>query len=173
LQCNFTCSWGLIIVEKNNVHLVKVNNASYWVYRYEGHLNGIDNAVVLLCWRENAFKQPRAMHAFLCTDTELSTQVILEYYSKRWPIEIFFRHTKGNLGLNQYQVRSTIAIDRFILLVTLTYLYCVMGTGQYRKFGAGLADVRKTTEREQVAWIYKKAQNNVPLAEILQQLKIA
>lgn len=87
-------------IEKNDVYLVTVNNSKYWVYRYEGNLNGIDDAVVLLCWPENAFKKEKALHAFLCTDTELDTQTILEYYSKRWPIEIFFRQTKNNLGLN-------------------------------------------------------------------------
>jgi hypothetical protein len=95
------------------------------------------------------------------------------FNGKRWPIELFFRHTKGTLGLNQYQVRSTVDIDRFSLLVTLTYLYCVRGTGQYRKFSSGLAAVRKTTEHEQVSWFEKKAPTNVPLEEIIQQLKIA
>nr|WP_231292763.1 hypothetical protein [Thermoanaerobacterium thermosaccharolyticum] len=32
---------------------------------------------------------------------------MLNYYNQRWPIEIFFRQTKNNLGLNTYQVRST------------------------------------------------------------------
>ncbi|WP_349292279.1 transposase [Thermoanaerobacterium thermosaccharolyticum] len=43
----------------------------------------------------------------MCTDTELDTKTILNYYNQRWPIEIFFRQTKNNLGLNTYQVRST------------------------------------------------------------------
>ncbi|NEU05022.1 hypothetical protein [Clostridium senegalense] len=34
-------------IEKNDVHLVTVNNSKYWVYPYEGNLNGIDNEVVL------------------------------------------------------------------------------------------------------------------------------
>lgn len=43
-------------IEKNDVCLVIVNNSKYWFYRYEGKLNGIDNAVVLFCWSENPFK---------------------------------------------------------------------------------------------------------------------
>ncbi|WP_231969027.1 hypothetical protein [Thermoanaerobacterium sp. RBIITD] len=39
-------------IEKNEVHLVTVNSSRYWVYRYEGALNGIDNAVVLICLKK-------------------------------------------------------------------------------------------------------------------------
>ena len=34
-------------IEKNDVCLVTVNNSKYYVYRYEGNLKGIDNAIVL------------------------------------------------------------------------------------------------------------------------------
>ena len=93
-------------IRKDDVRLVTVNRQSYWVYRYEGALNDLDNAVVLITWHEDALFNPKAMRCFLSTDTELDTQRTLEYYSKRWPIEIFFRQTKGNLGINQYQVRQ-------------------------------------------------------------------
>ncbi|WP_231968967.1 transposase [Thermoanaerobacterium sp. RBIITD] len=61
--------------------------------------------------------------SFICTDTELDTETILNYYSQRWPIEIFFRQTKNNLGLNTYRVRSTKSIDRLLCLISMTYLY--------------------------------------------------
>lgn len=70
-------------IKKNDICLVTVNNSKYWVYRYEGNLNGINNAVVLFCWYENEFKKNGLLHAFLCIDTKLSTRAILEYYSKR------------------------------------------------------------------------------------------
>lgn len=74
-----------------------VNGSSYWTYRYEGALNDIDNAVVLLCWPEHAFGEPKGLRAFLCTNVSLETKTILAYYAKRWPIEIFFRQSKNNL----------------------------------------------------------------------------
>nr|WP_235062578.1 hypothetical protein [Thermoanaerobacterium aotearoense] len=42
-------------IEKNEVCLVTVNGSIYWVYRYEGALNDIDNAIVVLCWSEESF----------------------------------------------------------------------------------------------------------------------
>ncbi|WP_199882975.1 hypothetical protein [Clostridium beijerinckii] len=71
-------------IEKNYVCLVTLSNSKYWTYRYEENLNGIDNAIVLFCLPENAFKKDGALHTFLGTDTELSTKRIIEYYSKRW-----------------------------------------------------------------------------------------
>ncbi|MBJ6362343.1 transposase [Paenibacillus sp. MAHUQ-46] len=78
-------------IRKEDVRLVTVNHASYWTYRYEGALNDIDNAVVLLCWPEHAFGESKALRAFLCTDVSLETETISAYYAKHWPIEIFFR----------------------------------------------------------------------------------
>ncbi len=36
-------------------HLVTVKQRQYYVYRYEGNLNGIENTVVLLTYPKNAF----------------------------------------------------------------------------------------------------------------------
>jgi len=153
--------------------LPSVGRASYWVYRYEGALHGIDQAIVILCWPKNAFKKPHRLHAFLCTDTELSTQTILEYYSQRWPIEIFFRQNKGNLGLNKYQVHSSQAIDRILALVALAYLYCTMGTGTYQPLGVGLRTVRGRTKRQSIAMIYSAAQKGVSLEDVFSRFKVA
>ena len=116
--------------------------------------------------------KPGALHAFLCTDTELDTQTILEYYSKHWPIEIFFRQTKNNLGLNTYRVRSSKSIDRILLLIALTYLFCTMRTGSFCYLGESLISIRKETKRHRVEWIYQSAQNKVPIEVIFEQLNI-
>lgn len=160
-------------IKKDDVRLVTVNRQSYWVYRYEGALNDLDNAVVLITWHEDALFNPKAMRCFLSTDTELDTQKTLEYYSKRWPIEIYFRQTKGNLGINQYQVRHITAIKRFWALTVLTYLFCVLGKPKVSSFAKGLSFARKEVKRNLFAWIYNQSQAGVPLSHILVRLKVA
>ena len=160
-------------IASNDVHLVTVNRQSYWVYRYEGALNNIDNAVALFCWPKDAFLNPKAMRAFLCTDMTLDTKTALEYYSKRWPIETFFRQTKGNLGLNQYQMRNITAIKRFWALTTLTYLFCAIGMSKISSFAKGLHHVRREFKANLFSWIYNQAQAGVSLATILVRLKSA
>ena len=55
-------------VTDKDVRLVTVNGSSYWVHRYEGAINSIENAVVLLSWTENALQKSKALHA-LCVPT--------------------------------------------------------------------------------------------------------
>lgn len=160
-------------IGKNDVRLVTVNRQSYWVYRYEGALNEIDNAVVLFCWPKDAFLNPKAMRVFLCTDMELDTQTILKYYSKRWPIETFFRQAKGNLALNQYQMRSITAIKRFWALTVLTYLFCIIGTSKATSFASGILSIRKQVKSNLYVWIFTQAKAGLSLAQILDRLKCA
>ena len=65
---------------RSNFRLVTVKKQKYYVYRYEGKLNGIENAVVLLGYPEKAFGNPKALRAFLSTDVSLSLDETLSYY---------------------------------------------------------------------------------------------
>ena len=113
---------ALLSVTHSDFHLVTVKNQTYYVYRYEGKLNGIENAVVLLSYPEKAFGNPKALRAFLSTDVSLSTDKILSYYVCRWPIEIFFRQCKDKLALDSYQIRSAQGIRRFCFLIVVSQI---------------------------------------------------
>jgi hypothetical protein len=153
-------------IEKNDVDLVTVNGNKYYVYRYEGKLNGIDNAVVLISWPESAFKNPKALKAFICTDTSLETAAILEYYAQRWGIETFFGQSKDSLGFGKYQIRSIEGIDRLWTIMSLFHLMCTTGLGRNMAFGDGLLYLRKAVLKERIALIYQCAQNKVPIEDI-------
>ena len=68
-----------------------VKKQKYYVYWYEGKLNGIEHAVVFLSYPEKAWGNPKALRAFLRTDVSLTTNEILSYYVCRWLVEVFFR----------------------------------------------------------------------------------
>lgn len=80
-----------------DVSLVTVGSREFYVYRYEGELNGIPNAAVILSYPKDGFGNPKALRVFLSTNAELSTQEILDTYTKRWPIELFSGRAKVNL----------------------------------------------------------------------------
>ena len=90
----------------------------YMVYRYEGALNKTDH-VVLLSYPEGALGKKNALRVFLCSDIFLSAETILEYYTHRWSIEVFFRSHKRYMGLNSFMVRAANAIDRLLLVLAL------------------------------------------------------
>ena len=95
-------------------------NRQYYVYRYEGNLNGVENAVVLISYPKEAFQCPKALR----TDVSLGTEEILNQYVERWPVEIFFRQSKGKLAFSQYQIRTSEGIHRYWLLMSLAHLIC-------------------------------------------------
>ena len=88
------------------VSLVTVGSREFYVYRYEGKLNDIPNAAVILSYPKEGFGNPKALRVFLSTNVGLSTQEILGTYTKRWFIELFFRQSKSKLALDKYQIRS-------------------------------------------------------------------
>lgn len=98
-------------------HLVKVGGHEYWVHRYEGALNGIGHAAVLLSYPKNSFGKGQALRLFLCSDPDFSDEEILSHYARRWKIEVMFKRHKMYLGLKSFMVRSAKAIDRLLVIV--------------------------------------------------------
>ena len=101
-----------ICKDNPNVSLVTVGKRSYYVYRYQGKMNGRDDAVVLLSYPENAFGEAKALRIFISTRTELSAQEILGIYANRWSIEVFFRNCKQKLAFDKCQLRKKKGITR-------------------------------------------------------------
>ena len=154
-------------ITKVDVDLVTVNGSEYYVYRYEGKLNNIDNAIVLMSWPKKAFKNPKALRAFICTDVSLSTATILDYYTNRWCIETFFSQAKDSLGFGKYQIRSVKGIERLWTLMSLFHLLCTTGLGKVMPFGEGMRLLRRSILEERIAFIYQCAQQGVPFEEVL------
>ncbi|MEB3751123.1 IS701 family transposase ISAfl1 [Geobacillus icigianus] len=84
-------------IEPNDTRLVTVGNERDRVYRYEGALNGLDDAVVLLAWKADQPMTPDHLHVVFDTDRELSDEDILRYDAQRWTIECVFRQAKDQL----------------------------------------------------------------------------
>ncbi|MEB3749923.1 hypothetical protein EP10_000762 [Geobacillus icigianus] len=84
-------------IEPNDTHLVTVGKERYRVYRYEGAIHGLDDAVVRLAWKADEPMTPDHIHVVLSTDRELGDEEILRYYAQRWTIECFFRQAKDQL----------------------------------------------------------------------------
>ena len=151
---------ALLSVTHSDFNLVTVKSKKYYVYRYEGKLNGIENAVVLLSYPEKAFGNPKALRAFLSTDVSLSTDEILSCYVCRWPIEVFFRQCKDKLALDNYQIRSAQGIRRYWLLMSLAHYICITGTGEFCSFENGYHRICDTIQQEQYRYLFQCARKS-------------
>lgn len=164
-------------IEDNDLDVVTVKGKKYKVYRYEGGINGIDNAVVLICCEaDSTVEKPTCI---MSTDIELSTITILEYYSKRWNIETSFLYLKDRLGLKHYQMRKLKGLKRFWSIVYLAYTY--VEVYRFRKsqeqkeftLGDAIRSIKGVTFQDLIKFIYHKAANNVAIDELFKILKIA
>ena len=148
-------------VTETGFDLVTVKNRRYYVYRYEGNLNDIENAVVLLSYPEKAFGNPKALRAFISTNVALSTLEILTCYVCRWPIEVFFRQCKTRLALDTYQIRSSKGIQRYKLLMSMAHYICVIGTGRYQSFQEGHQLIRSIIQQEKYQYLFQCAKSSI------------
>ena len=144
-------------VTHKNFDLVTVKGRNYYVYRYEGNLNGIENAIVLFSYPEKAFGKPKALRAFLCMDVSLSTNEILDNYVCRWPIEVFFRQYKDKLALDSYQIRSAQGIRRYWLIMSFAHYMCVVETGEVCPFETGYHKISDIIQMEKYLTLYQCA----------------
>jgi len=148
-------------------NLVTVGKRSYYVFRYEGSLNAIENAVVLTSYSKNAFGSSRALRAFICTDCSLSTQEILNLYQERWSIEVFFQQAKQRLALDKYQIRTSTGIRRYWLLMSLAFYICCLGTGAFMLLPDGLIAFQTALQKERITYIYQFGVARKPLDHLL------
>lgn len=144
-----------------------VGSRSYYVYQYEGSLNDIDNAVVLISYPTDAFHAPKALRAFISTDVFLSTREILNKYVERWPIEVFFRQSKDKLSFSRYQVRSSKGIRRYWLLMSLAHLIAYTGCGETMFFRDGYAYLYSHIQEERLHFIYQCGARHIPFEKVL------
>ena len=116
------------MLPNDQYHPVTVGGHEYLVYRYEGALNGIEKAVVLLSYPKGAFGNKNALRIFICSDLNLSVQEILTHYTRRWKIEVMFKLHKMYLGLKSFMVRSAKAVDRLLVIFPLAHFFFIAFT---------------------------------------------
>lgn len=148
-------------------HLVTVGNRDYYVSLYEGRLNSIENAIVLICYPKEHFGNKATLKAFLCTDVSLSLEEILSIYTERWSIEIFFRDTKGKLALDQYQIRSSQGIQRYWMLMSFVHFLCCTGTGKNVDFQTGRSILQREIHRKEIEFFLICGQKGMTTDEVL------
>lgn len=131
------CDYAAML-PNDQYHLVTVGGHDYWIHRYEGALNGIEKAVVLLSFPKNAFGLRKALRVFVCSDIALSDEEILTHYTHRWEIEVMFKQHKMYMGLKSFMVRSSKAIDRLLIIFPLAHLFFVFLSDTPLPLSAGI-----------------------------------
>ena len=158
---------GAVMLAGLNANLVTVGKRQFFVYCFQVVIEGIGEVVILLSYPREAFGEPSALRAFVCTDCSVSIAEILNHYVIRWNIEVFFRNAKQKLAFDKYQIRSSTGIKRFWLIMSLAHFLCCVGSEQIQPFEEGYVHFQREIHRERTEFIYRCGYNRIPLEDVL------
>ncbi len=156
------------LIDKSSFDLVTVKGKDYYVYRYEGNLNGIENALVLFSYQVEGDTLTNPMY-ILSTDISLSDGEIIRYYLNRWDIEVSFRYQKNSLGLTEYQMRSLKGIKRlwYIIYLAHNYLNFIREKDKEKNLGEIIEEERLKNKKHVILKILDLREEGMKRQEIL------
>ena len=94
---------------------------TFFIRSVQGHLEKVTGEVCAIISRKHpGDKRPKY---FACTDLKLSVQQALNFYQKRWPVEVDNFYLKEALGLGDFRLQSYEAIQKWFAVVTLAMNY--------------------------------------------------
>lgn len=164
-------------INKNQTCPVTAGDETYYVYRYEGKINNFENIVVLVSWNKQDLSDKPVF--ILSTDVNLTTSEIIDYYLKRWDIEVSYRYHKTGLGFDEYQVESLTSIKRFWSMIFMTYTFLELFRVSNKKslkletLGDTIGYFRKQYLGSIVKFVYSCADKNMSICAVYSKLGIA
>lgn len=161
-------------LREEDLDVVTVKGRTHYVYRYEGAVKGIENIVVLMSWIDE-FDSSKPPFYLVTTDASLSSEIIIDYYSHRWEIEVSFRYQKERLGLDNYEMRSLKGIERFWELLYLLYNFLELKRFKNQtteNLGKLIDRLKVKRKREVISYVYEKALSGTKLEELYEEFRV-
>jgi hypothetical protein len=94
---------------------------THCVRAVHGHLKEVaDEVCGIISKRHPGDRYPKF---FVCTDLTLSVQQALQYYQRRWPVEVDNLYLKEALGLGDFRLQSFEATQKWFAVVVLAMNY--------------------------------------------------
>lgn len=97
------------------------NKTTYYVRQTTGRLENVPFDVRVFFSRRHP--RERSPAYFMSTDLTRSAQQALQGYRRRWSCEVVNFYLKTQLGLADFRVRSYAAVDKYMVVVLLSWAY--------------------------------------------------
>jgi len=102
------------------------------------------------------------------SDLEASTELLLVHIATRWEIEVLFGDGKEELGVDQYQLMSAVAIVRFWTLAMLAYVFLEEERDRLQRqwhrhvtIGEARRELQRRHRRHVLDWLHGQFQSGV------------
>jgi len=169
------------LLNENDWLDLRLKGNDYRVASFEVVLKDVGHIRLLISRQWLPAKQKWSKCNYLMgTDLSMSPCEILSLYLLRWPIEAGHRFLKQKLALGTCRVRSQTGQESFLVLILLAASYLALcgcrDSALYTQSASPyrlIATYRTAFERAQITYVYTQAQHNVPLKEILEDLRLA
>jgi hypothetical protein len=103
----------------------KVKPRTYYAHAESRDVHSVGEVRLVFSTREQpkAGKLPVVQKILMSNDLTRSAAALVELYDLRWQIEVFFKELKSTLGFDQYRFRRFEAVEGWLELALVTFLY--------------------------------------------------
>jgi hypothetical protein len=169
----------------------KRKTRTFYVHSETREVHSVGTVQLVFSCKEAPTKdKPIALTKILMTnDTALAAAVVVEMYSLRWQIELFFKELKSTLGFHQYRFRKYEKVAAWVQAALLTFLYLEWVRGQklrapglsspkrdwwQRQRTYGLAGaVRQQAEEKELAELHRLIKTKTGLKQLKKTVRAA
>lgn len=103
----------------------KIKPRVYYAYQEKRSVRNVGDVTIVFSTMKQKLKQatPDDVKILLTNATGVSTAELIELYSLRWQIELFFKEIKSTLGFSQYSFINFQAVQAWVEIAITTVLY--------------------------------------------------
>ncbi len=150
---------------------------SYWTFTKVVRISKLGRKRIVISYKDAELSGEAKF--FVSNQKKWNANKILSIGRHRWPVEPFYEISKGFLGLESYELRDFIGVNKHWALVFFAYSLvklqnpdCVMRSGDdiQTTFGDGLRAIQKEVLSALCAYCYESGKKNEPFNEVMKQL---
>ena len=103
----------------------KAKSRTYYVHQEKRDVHSVGRVQLVFSTTKRELKKATAddVKILMTNNLRMSVREVVELYSVRWQIELFFKELKSTLGFHQYQFQNFEAVEGWVELALATVLY--------------------------------------------------
>jgi hypothetical protein len=165
------------LIPANAYRPLKVGEHTYWCFTLGVRLPGLGKVRIVVSF-ETEQLTGRAV-VLVANRVDWSAAKIISLYLQRWPTETFYQDSKGQLGFNEYRMRSAEAIGKHWCLgfvaYSLLHLTCLpAGPGRTRGLIHTIGDACRQQGRallqKLLVFVHEQLSQGAPIDRVFAQV---